>query len=61
MFQSPNQQQGKEPKHALQEREGREHKQDCTSATGGNKPFDQPSCNTELHLHLNTFGLVRAY
>lgn len=64
MFQSQNQQQGKQLIYALQERQGREHKQDCPSVTDGNQPFDQLSCNTEMHLYANNmliFGLVREY
>lgn len=61
MFQSQNQQQGKQLVYALQERQGREHKQDCPSVTDGNQPFDQLSCNTEMHLYANTIGLAREY
>lgn len=64
MFQSQNQQQGKQLVYALQERQGREHKQDWPSVTDGNQPFDQLSCNTEMHLYANNmliFGLVREY
>lgn len=61
MFQSQNQQQGKQLVYALQERQGREHKQDWPSVTDGNQPFDQLSCNTEMHLYANTIGLAREY
>lgn len=61
MFQSQNQQQGKQLIYALQERQGREHKQDWPSVTDGNQPFDQLSCNTEMHLYANTIGLAREY
>lgn len=40
MCHSQNQQQGKQLEYALQERKGREHKQDCLSVTDGNQPFD---------------------